>query len=155
LSVKYAVGEPIPHFPQPSEEGSKSPSSVNRQDAGDILPDHPTGPQAVNKAKECEREVATRVIQSLSESGDAECLAWGSSDQKVDWLVLSSSDSCEVSMKWCGWVVVGENCAGKGFDLGEEGWLPPEVMPPGGGGFDAGADRSVNHLIIHISDIQS
>jgi hypothetical protein len=29
LSVKYSVGEPIPEEPQPSEEGSKRPSSVD------------------------------------------------------------------------------------------------------------------------------
>jgi hypothetical protein len=44
LSVQDSVGEPIPEFPQPSEEGSKRPSAVDRQDAGDVLPHHPCGP---------------------------------------------------------------------------------------------------------------
>jgi hypothetical protein len=48
LSVKNSVGEPIPEFRQPSEEGSKSPSSVNRQDTGYIFPDNPLGAILVN-----------------------------------------------------------------------------------------------------------
>src|SRR3954471_4306206 len=40
LSVKNSVGEPIPEFRQPSEEGTKSSCSI-RQDAGDVLPNHP------------------------------------------------------------------------------------------------------------------
>jgi hypothetical protein len=41
LSVKNPVGEPIPELCQPSEEGSKRPSSVTRQDTGDIFPNDP------------------------------------------------------------------------------------------------------------------
>jgi len=41
LSVKNPVGDPIPELDQDPEEGSKRPSSVNRQDAGDVLPNQP------------------------------------------------------------------------------------------------------------------
>src|SRR5262249_7835763 len=44
LSVQDSVGEPIPEFAQPPEDGSKCPSVVLRQDTGDILPDQPAGP---------------------------------------------------------------------------------------------------------------
>jgi len=37
LSVKNSVSEPIPEFAQHPEEGSKRPSSVNRQDAGNVI----------------------------------------------------------------------------------------------------------------------
>jgi malate synthase len=70
LSVKNSVSEPIPELPQDSEEGSKRPSVVNRQDAGDVLPYQPSGPQALSKSSELKGEVATRIIQSCSESGD-------------------------------------------------------------------------------------
>jgi hypothetical protein len=70
LSVKNPVGEPIPEFPQPSEEAAKIPSFARGQDAGDVLPDHPAGPESVSNCKEGEHEVATRIIQSFSESCD-------------------------------------------------------------------------------------
>jgi hypothetical protein len=41
LSVKNSVGDPIPEFDQHPEEGSKRPSVVDRQDAGDVLPHQP------------------------------------------------------------------------------------------------------------------
>jgi hypothetical protein len=72
LSVKNSVGEPIPEFRQPSEEGSKIFSFVRRQDAGDVLPNHPSGPKAIKHAKIDERQVATRIRHSFSEPSDAE-----------------------------------------------------------------------------------
>ena len=44
LSVKNAVGEPVPELAQPPEDGTKVPSASARQDSGHILPDHPLGP---------------------------------------------------------------------------------------------------------------
>jgi hypothetical protein len=85
LSVKNAVGEPIPEFCQRPEEGSKIPSSFRRQDSGDVFPYHPLGPQDANKLSESERQVPTRVCQSFSESCDRERLTWGSSDKKLNW----------------------------------------------------------------------
>ena len=41
LSVHDPIGPPIPEVLQPPEEGTKSPSSVLRQYAGDILPHDP------------------------------------------------------------------------------------------------------------------
>lgn len=70
LSVKNSVGEPIPEFAQHAEEGSKIPSSVAGQDAGHVLPNQPLGPIFCSNGTKGEHEVATRIIQSLSESGD-------------------------------------------------------------------------------------
>ena len=84
LSVKNPVGEPIPEFRQRPEEGTKRPSSVNGQDTGHVFPDDPTRPEPVSKSRELKREVATVVIQSLSESCNAEALTGSSSDQKVN-----------------------------------------------------------------------
>jgi hypothetical protein len=55
LSVQNSVGEPIPEFAHRSEDGSKCPSSVDRQDARDILPDQPTGANSISKAHKLER----------------------------------------------------------------------------------------------------
>lgn len=49
LSVKNAVGEPIPAPCQRSEEGSKRPSSVIRQDASDVFPYDPLGREFLSK----------------------------------------------------------------------------------------------------------
>jgi hypothetical protein len=70
LSVKHSVGEPIPEFAQAPEYGTKIPSSVRRQDAGDVLPDQPTGAQALSQEKIFERQVATVVCQSASKASD-------------------------------------------------------------------------------------
>src|SRR5215217_3586309 len=70
LSVKNSVGEPIPEFPQPSEQGAKIFSAVTGQDAGDVLPYQPFGAIFVSNGKIGKHEIATRVIQSFSKSCD-------------------------------------------------------------------------------------
>jgi hypothetical protein len=70
LSVKHPVCEPIPALCQPSEEGTKVPSSIAGQNAGDVLPDQPVGAISFSNGKKGKHEVATRVIQSFSESCD-------------------------------------------------------------------------------------
>lgn len=70
LSVQNSVGEPIPEDAQEPEEGTKVPSSVAGQDAGDVLPNQPAGPILCSNGTKGKHEVATWVIQSLSESGD-------------------------------------------------------------------------------------
>jgi hypothetical protein len=83
-SVQHSVGEPVPEFDQRPEEGSKRPSSVRRQDTGDILPDNPLGLQSRSQLEIDEGELASGIVESTPESGDAECLAGGSSDQNVN-----------------------------------------------------------------------
>jgi hypothetical protein len=70
LSVKHSVGEPIPELPQAPEEGTKIPSSVARQDAGDIFPNQPAGAIASSDGKIGEHEVSARVVQSFAETRD-------------------------------------------------------------------------------------
>src|SRR6185503_15642307 len=96
-SVKNSVGDPIPAFDQHPEEGSKSPSSVNRQDAGDVLPHQPSGPDSISKSSKFDGEVATRVIQPRSFTGDGERLARCSSGQKVDCSHIVFTYLCEVA----------------------------------------------------------
>jgi hypothetical protein len=57
---------------------------ITGQHAGDVLPDHPAGPIAVSDGKIREGEVATRISQSLAESGDREGLAGSSSDENIE-----------------------------------------------------------------------
>jgi hypothetical protein len=84
LSVQNPVGEPIPELAQHPEEGAKVPSSVTGQDTGDVLPNQPAGAIPCSNGTKGKHEVATRVVQSLSKSRDAEGLAGGSSAKKVN-----------------------------------------------------------------------
>jgi hypothetical protein len=84
LSVKNAVGEPIPELPHCPEEGSKRPSVVNRQEAGHVLKNQPLGPKSASKRQESERQVATLVIHAAALTGDGEGLAGSAPDQKVN-----------------------------------------------------------------------
>jgi hypothetical protein len=70
LSVQNSVRDPIPEFDQRPEHGSKRPPSINRQDTGDVFPDEPPWPQALSQSEKLQREVAARVIQAASLSGD-------------------------------------------------------------------------------------
>ena len=72
LSVQNSVGEPIPEDAQEPEEGTKVPSSIAGQDTGDVLPNQPAGAILCSNGTKGEHEVATRVIQSFSESSDTE-----------------------------------------------------------------------------------
>jgi len=117
LSVKNSVGEPIPALPQASEEGSKRASSVDRQDAGYVLPNQPTGPQASSKRKEFDGELTTLAIHSLSESGDAEILAGRSADKKVNWLKLIGPDVGKIAMQRNGGIAVAQHGARECLDL--------------------------------------
>jgi hypothetical protein len=96
-SVQYSVGDPIPELDQEPEEGSKRASVVNRQDTGDVLPHQPSGPEAISKSSKLDGEVATRVIQSRSLTGDGERLARCSSGQKVDCSHILCSYAREIS----------------------------------------------------------
>jgi hypothetical protein len=84
LRVKHSVGEPIPEFSHRPEDGTKVPSSSRRQNSGDVFPDEPPGPKGIDKSDELQGEVATRIIQSSSESCDREGLTGSSSDDEVN-----------------------------------------------------------------------
>jgi hypothetical protein len=84
LCVQHSVGPPIPELAQRPEEGSQDPSSVNRQDTWDVLPNHPTGSKVGNDAKVGEGEVSACVVKSFAESSDGEGLAWTAADHNVN-----------------------------------------------------------------------
>jgi hypothetical protein len=137
LSVKHSVGEPIPEFCQPSENGTKVPSSVRRQDAGDVLPHQPSGARAVSKLKKLECQVATVVGQPASKSSDRERLAGGSSDKKVNWAILIGSDGREVAMKGNIRIVMGQDGSRECLDFAKRCRPPSERMPRDSRRFDA------------------
>jgi hypothetical protein len=84
LSVQNPVADAIADFCQGSEECSEVSSLIDAKSTWDIFPDEPFWLQFVNQPDKGKGEVTTWVIQSLSESSDRECLAWGSSNNKVN-----------------------------------------------------------------------
>jgi hypothetical protein len=84
LSVKASVAPLVPEFAQRPEEGSKIPSSVARQNTGDIFPHEPSRAQSISDRQVGEHEVSAWVGESLPEAGDAEGLAGRSAHEKVD-----------------------------------------------------------------------
>jgi len=129
LSVQDSVGPPIPAFSQCPEEGSKRPSSVLRQDTGDVFPDHPLRAKCADQLDELQREATARVGKSCPEPCDGEGLAGCASDEDVDgWLIVNRvswvDELGEVSMILYLRVVVREDCAGERIDLREPRRLP-------------------------------
>jgi hypothetical protein len=145
LSVQHSVGEPIPELDQPSEDGAKVPSSAAGQHAGDVLPHQPSGPCAISKPEKLERQVATVVSQSASKAGDAERLAGGSSDKKVNWPIFVGSDRREVAVQRDLRIVMLEDGSRERFDLAESSSFPTEGMPCNRGGFYSRADAEIPH----------
>jgi hypothetical protein len=161
LSVENSVGNPIPEFDHAPEDGTKVPSSIRRQYAGDVLPDQPSGPCAISKPKKFERQVATAVSQSASEAGDTERLAGGSSDKKVNWSDMVFLNVGEVAEQRRGIglravaiiVEIGglrakamlQHRAWEGFDLAETSGGPAQRMPSCRGGLDAAANGKIPH----------
>jgi hypothetical protein len=84
LSVQRAVGPPIPEFFQPSEEGTKCPSSVRCKQTGDVFVDEPTRPQDASQLKEGKSEVSSGTFDARAEARDREVLAGTASDEEVD-----------------------------------------------------------------------
>jgi hypothetical protein len=143
LSVKDSVGDAIPEFAHAPENGTKVPSASRRQDAGDVLPYQPSGAESLSKPKKLECQVATVIGQTASKSSDRERLAGGSSNKKVDWLILPALDRGEVAMQRDIGIVMAQHGARESLDLAVERRLPPERLPSARRGGDAGTDVTV------------
>ena len=155
LSVKNSVGEPIPELPQRPEDGSKRPSSVKRQDAGDVLSHQPGGAKAASKPKEFEGEVAALIIQSRSLSGDGEGLAGGSGHEKVNCSTFISVYLGEVAQVGNLGVMVGQDGRGERLYFGEGGRFPVQGFPGYGGGLNAGACGEVSHRPAALNSVSA
>ena len=98
LSVQDPVSPSLePAFCQEPEEGSKRLSSVMRQESGDIFVNDPGGANSSSQRQKFKREVAARIVQSEALSRDAEGLAGGSANKKVNWSDMVGLDFREVA----------------------------------------------------------
>jgi hypothetical protein len=84
LRVEGPIGPLVPEFSQRPEDGSKIPSSVRRQNTGDVFPQEPLDLEVVREREEREREVSSGVCETFSETGNGEGDARRASDQKVN-----------------------------------------------------------------------
>jgi hypothetical protein len=105
-------------------------SAVRGQEAGDVLEDHPAGPEACNNPKADEGQVAARAIHSDALPGDGEVLAGGAPNNDI-WAAdgegpLDEVFGIDVSKVHGFGVARLHGGAGKLLDLGV-----PEPGPPG------------------------
>ena len=145
LSVQHSVGETIPAFCQPSEDGGESSPAVQAEHTGDVLPYDPFGAKAASKETKFERQVTTLVIHTFSESGDAERLAGSSADENIDSCILPRFDSGEIAVQWHARIMMLENGTRELVDLGKERGFPAERMPRNRCSLDAATYGPVNH----------
>ena len=94
----------------------------------------------MSKSAKLEGEVATVVIQSASQPGNAEGLAGCPADKEVDLSILVLLNGCEVAVKRHFRVVVLQHGARELLDLREERGFPRHVVPCGGRGLNAAAN---------------
>jgi len=144
LSVQHSPGATIPEFRQRPEDGSKVPATVRRQNAGDVFPDNPPRPQSASKAAKLDGQVATRIIQSTSSSGDGEGLARSPSGQNVDWTGIRLNCS-EITTVRDLRVMVRQQCRTKRVDFSEPCRPKSERHPSYGDGLYSGTNAAVGH----------
>jgi hypothetical protein len=150
LSVQNPVRDPIPELDQRPEHGAKCPSSVNRQDTGDVFPYEPAWSEAFSQSEKLQRKVAARVIQSAPLSRDGEGDAGGSSDEKINGSCCDApepvtTDGREIAKITNPWKTVRENGAREWIDLREPGWPPAQGFPGDCGGLYSRANGTVHH----------
>ena len=118
LSVQHSPGATIPEFRQRPDDGAKVPPAVRGQDTGDVFPDDPPRPQSASKPAKLDGQVATRILQAATSSGEGEGLAGSSSGQNVDW-TAASFDRREVAKVGNVRVAVRQQRGAKRIDLGK------------------------------------
>jgi hypothetical protein len=147
LSVKDAVGPPIPEFRQRPEEGSKIPSSVRRQDAGDVLPDQPFRAVAISNRKVGENEASTWVSKSRPKSGDGERLAGRSSDEKVDVFIRPLLETGHVPTIFNVGKTMRENSRRERLYFRKPRGAPSKRLPRDRSSLDAAAHATIDHCV--------
>jgi hypothetical protein len=117
LSVQHSVGETIPAFCQPSEDGGESSPAVHREHTGDILPYDPAGAKTPSQETKFEGQVAALVAQASAEAGDREGLARGASDENIDSCIVAPCNRGEISVQGDVRIVVREHRPRERIDL--------------------------------------
>jgi hypothetical protein len=144
LSVQHSPGATIPELRQRPEDGAKIPPSAGRQNASDVLPNDPPRPQSASKPRKLDGQVATRIIQAASSSGDAKALARRPSGQNIDWTGIGLN-SGEVAKIRHVRVVVSQYRRTKWVDFRKPGRPEPERRPGDRHRLNSRANTAVDH----------
>jgi hypothetical protein len=118
LSVQHSPRATIPEFRQRPDDGAEVPSAVRGQNTGDVFPDDPPRPQSASKLAKLDGQVATRILQAATSSGEGEGLAGSSSGQKVDW-TAAFFDGREIAKVRSARVSMRQQRGAKRIDLGK------------------------------------
>jgi hypothetical protein len=94
---------------------------------------------SLSKSAKLEGEVTTVVVQTASQSRDAEGLTGCAADEEVDLSIFVFLNGCEVAVQWHVGVSVLKHGARELLNLGKECSLPAHVMPCGSRGLNAAA----------------
>jgi hypothetical protein len=94
---------------------------------------------SLSQSAKLEGKVTTVVVQTASQSGNAEGLAGCAPNEEVDLSIFVFLNSREVAVQWHVWVSVFKHGARELFNLGKECSLPAQVMPRGCRGLNATA----------------
>jgi hypothetical protein len=94
---------------------------------------------SLSKSAKLEGKVTTVVVQTASQSGNAEGLAGCAPNEEVDLSIFVFLNSREVAVQWHVWVSVFKHGARELFNLGKECSLPAHVVPRGCRGLNATA----------------
>jgi hypothetical protein len=143
LSVQHSPGATIPEFRQCPDDGAKVPPAVRRQNTGDVLPDDPARPQSASKPAKLDGQVATRIPQAATSSGEGEGLAGSSTGQKVDW-TAAFFDGREIAKVGNARVSMRQQRGAKRIDLGKPCWPEAQRLPGHGHSLNARTHAAVS-----------
>jgi len=152
LSVKHAVGPPVPEFPQRPEDGAHVPPFVRRQKTGDILDQHPPGTSLLSDSRELEEESGSLSSQASTASCQADILARKSPAKKPRTSFFALVRRDVIVFRGLGPVVIQDATAGRvDLDLAgalESGAFQAQIQPPHAG---EQADESPGHHVMFSS----
>lgn len=148
LSVQDSPGATIPDVRQRPEDGSKIPSAVRRQDAGDVFPDDPPRPQSRSKLAKLDGQLATRIIQAASFSGDGERGTWCASHENVDW-AAAGLDAREVAKILNERIAMRQQRRAERVDLREPRRPVTQRLPGDRRRLNAGTHGTVSHASVN------
>jgi hypothetical protein len=133
LSVQHPPGEPIPEFCQRPKEGSQRPSSVRRQDTGDVFPNKPLRLKYADQTAELQRERTSVALDSGAEAGNREILTRGSSDEDVNRGVVDGvrgvNELSKIAIVRYSGKAVGKQSRSKRIYFAEPRRFPPQRLP--------------------------
>jgi hypothetical protein len=108
-----------------AKDTGKVSSATGGQSTKDVLPQNPYGSDLVSNASELKEQSGPLASQPRTTPGHADVLAWGSSDQNINWLKVASSDISNVIELYHAGKVPGRHAAAISVNLDQPARLHP------------------------------